>query len=145
MIIDANVILRAFLPDEEQDQAQALIRDHVLGHVHLAAPELVLYEVTNAVLQAVRRGRLTSDQADGILSSFEGLALTVKPVGWRAMFSIAQRLGRSAYDAAYLALAEADDQPLITGDTRMYNAVRAEFPLVRWIGDYQGLPRLSEI
>ncbi len=139
MIVDANVILRAFLPDEAQDQAQALIRDHVLGQVQLAAPELLLYEVTNAVVQARRRGRLTDEQAEGILSSFEGLGISLKPVSWRRMFSIAQRFGCSAHDAAYLALAEADDQPLITGDVRMYNAVREHLTKVHWLGDYQRL------
>ena len=36
MIVDASVVLRAFFPDE--DQAQALIREHVIGQVALAAP-----------------------------------------------------------------------------------------------------------
>lgn len=138
MIVDANVILRAFLPNEGQGQAQALIRDHVLEHAQLAAPELLLYEVTNAVVQARRRGRLTDEQAESVLSSFEGLAITLKPVGWRPMFSVAQRFDRSTYDAAYLALAEADDQILVMGDARMYNAVHEHFPQVRWIGDYPG-------
>lgn len=139
MIVDANVILRAFFPDEEQECAQALIRDHVIGHVQLEAPDLLLYEVSNAVVQARRRGRLTDEQAEDILSSFEGLGITLKPVDWRQMVPIALRFDRSAYDAAYLALAEPDAQPFITGDARMYNAVREHLPHVRWIGDYQSL------
>jgi predicted nucleic acid-binding protein len=137
VIVDASVILRAFFPDEEQDQAQALIRDHVIGHLQLEAPDLLLYEVTNAVVEARHRARLNDEQAADILSSFEGLGITFKPVSWKQMLPIALRFDRSAYDAAYLALAEADDQPLITGDARMYNAVREHLPWVQWIGDYQ--------
>lgn len=137
MIVDASVILSAFFPDEAQDQAQALIRDHVIGHLQLAAPTLLLYEVTNAVLQARRRGRINDEQADDILSSFDGLRIALKPVSWQQMLPLAVRFDCSAYDAAYLALAEVAEQPLITGDSRMYNAVREHLDWVRWIGDYQ--------
>ena len=49
MIVDASVILAAFFPDEAQARAQALIRDHVIGRRQLAAPTLLLYEVTNCL------------------------------------------------------------------------------------------------
>ncbi len=136
MIVDASVILSAFFPDEAQDRAQALIRDHVIGHVQLTAPTLLLYEVTNAVLQARRRGRIDDEQADDILSSFEGLGIALESVTWQQMLPLAVRFDRSAYDAAYLALAEVTEQPLITGDSRMYNAVREHLDWVQWIGDY---------
>lgn len=136
MIVDASVILSAFFPDEAQRQAQALIRDHVIGHVQLTAPTLLLYEVTNAVLQARRWGRINDEQADDILSSFEGLRITLEPVTWQQMLPLAVRFDRSAYDAAYLALAEVTEQRLITGDARMYNAVREHLDWVEWLGDY---------
>ena len=137
MIVDASVILSAFFPDEAQGQAQALIRDHVIGHLELAAPTLLLYEVTNAVLQARRRERINDEKADDILSSFEGLRIALKPVSWQQMLPQAVRFDCSAYDAAYLALAEATGQPMVTADSRMYNAVREHLPWVQWIGDYQ--------
>jgi len=137
VIVDASVILAAFFPDEEQTEAQALIRDHVIGRLQLVAPNLLLYEVTNAVVQARRRGRISDEQAEDILSSFEGLGIALRPVTWQQMLPVALRFDRSAYDAAYLALAEATDQPLVTGDSRMYNAVREHLDWVKWIGDYQ--------
>lgn len=137
MIVDASVVLSAFFPDEDQDQAQALIRDHVIGHLQLMAPDLLLYEVTNAVLQARRRRRISDEQAEQILSSFEELGISLTPVSWKQMIPLALHFDRSAYDAAYLALAEATAQPLITGDSRLYNAVRGQLDWVKWIGDYQ--------
>ena len=137
MIVDASVILGAFFPDEEQTEAQALIRDHVIGRLQLVAPSLLLYEVTNAVVQARRRGRISDEQVEDILSSFEGLGIALRPVTWQQMLPLALRFDRSAYDAAYLALAEATDQPLVTGDSRMCNAVREHLDWVKWIGDYQ--------
>ena len=137
MIVDASVVLSAFFPDEDQAHAQALIREHVMGHVEMVAPTLLLYEVTNAVVQAQRRGRISDEQAGNILTSFEGLGIALKPVTWQQMLPLARRFDRSAYDAAYLALAETCKQRLITGDRRLYNAVHEHLDWVQWIGDYQ--------
>jgi predicted nucleic acid-binding protein len=136
MIVDANIILQAFFPDEVQPKAQALIRDHVSGRVQLAAPTLLVYEVANAVLQAVRRGRVTAEDAEAILVAVEGLGIETEPVSWQQMLPLARRFDRSAYDAAYLALAEARGEPLVTGDEKLYNAVRHDLDWVQWIGDF---------
>lgn len=136
MIVDASVILSAFFPDEDQAQAQSLIREHVMGRVPLVAPTLLLYEVTNAVVQAQRRGRISDEQAEKILTSFEGLGIDLRPVTWQQVLPLALRFDRSAYDAAYLALAETSEQPLITGDRRLYNAVHEHLDWVQWMGDY---------
>jgi predicted nucleic acid-binding protein len=136
MIVDASVVLSAFFPDEDQAQAQAVIREHVIGRVTLLAPTLLLYEVTNAVVQARRRGRINEGQAESILAAFEGLAIPLAPVTWQQILALALQFDRSAYDAAYLALAGTTGQPLITGDRRLYNAVQEHLDWVQWIGDY---------
>jgi len=136
MIVDASVILRALFPDEDQAQAQALIREHVMGRVELAAPTLILYEVTNAVVQARRRERISDEQAGNVLISFEGLGIALRPVTWQQILPLALRFYRSAYDAAYLALAEMTERPLITGDRRLYNAVHEHLDWVQWVGDF---------
>jgi predicted nucleic acid-binding protein len=135
MIVDASIILQAFFPDEVQPKAQALIRDHVSGRVQLGAPTLLMYEVTNAVLQAARRERVTDEDAKAILVAVEGLGIGIKPVDWQQMLPMARRFDRSAYDAAYLALAKAQEESLVTGDLRLYNAVHDHLDWVQWIGD----------
>jgi hypothetical protein len=71
--------------------------------------------------------RLISDeQAETILSSFEGLGIALRPVTWQHLLPLALRFDRSAYDAAYL----------IAGDSWMYHAVREHLDWVQWLGDY---------
>jgi predicted nucleic acid-binding protein len=136
MIIDANVILRAFFPDESQEKAQAVVRDHVAERVRLKAPDLLPYELSNAVWQAERRERISQDQADQIISSMEGLLVEIQPLEWGEMLPMARHFECSAYDAAYLTLAQKLSERLVTGDKRLYNAVHEHLDWVVWIENY---------
>jgi len=136
MILDASVLLSAFFPDETQEQAQSVLREHEAGRVLLKAPALLTYEVTNAVWQAERRGRISSAQTNEILKAAAGLDIELFPLEWGESLPLARRFGRSAYDAAYLTLAERLGETLITGDLRLYNAVHPAMGWVVWIGDY---------
>lgn len=138
MIVDASVLLSAFFPDEAQPQAQAVLRGHASGKDRLKAPALIVYEVTNAVWQAERRGRITSEQADQILGAASGLDIELLALNWGESLPLARRFGRSAYDAAYLALAEGLKEDLITADERLYNSVNSKLEWVLWLGDYAG-------
>jgi predicted nucleic acid-binding protein len=46
------------------------------------------------------------------------------------------KLAISGYDAAYIALAEALETELWTGDRKLFEKVRDRTESVRWIGDY---------
>ena len=126
MILDASVLLCAFFPDEAQPQAQALLRQHASGQMQLKAPELILYEVGNAVCQAERRGRIAEAQAAEILQTASELNIDLLPLEWGEMLPMARRFECSAYDAAYLRLAERVAEPFVTGDKRLYNAIHPQ-------------------
>ncbi|MBN2387232.1 MAG: type II toxin-antitoxin system VapC family toxin [Anaerolineales bacterium] len=137
MIIDASVLLSAFFPDEAQAQAQAILYAHASGQGRLKAPTLVAYEVSNAVWQAERRGRITSAQADEIMQTVAGLEIELLPLDWGEMLPLARQYKRSAYDAAYLTLAQRAGETLVTGDLHLYSAVKGKLDWVVWIGDYR--------
>jgi predicted nucleic acid-binding protein len=136
MIIDASVLLSAFFPDESQVQAQQLVREHVAGRISLKAPTLLPYEISNAIWQAERRTRISRIQADGVLKACIGLDIEIIPQAWGVMLSLARRFNCSAYDAAYLSLAQSRGEPLITADERLVRAVRDQLDWVIWIRDY---------
>ncbi len=137
MIADASVLLCAFFPDESQAQAQILLREHAAGRERLKAPTLVVYEVSNAVWQAERRGRISSAQADKILQAASGLEIELLPLDWGESLPLARKFDRSAYDAAYLSLADRLHERMITADKRLYNAVHSKLKWVEWIGNYR--------
>jgi predicted nucleic acid-binding protein len=134
VVIDASVILRGFFPDEAgQVEAQALIRAYAQQEVELVAPTLLPYEVTNAILQAVTRDRIDLETGREILTAFQALGIPTTEVPWHRALALAHAHDRSAYDGAYLALAEETGGELVTGDRRLHNAVKDHLPWVLWI------------
>lgn len=134
MIVDASVLLSAIFPDEAQPQAQALLRRHVAGQERLRAPHLLLYEVNHALWRAERRGRVSPAQVDQMLEALKRLELEFLSPDWQEILPLARQTNCSAYDAAYLALAQQMGEPLVTADERFYNAVAGQFPGVRRLG-----------
>jgi predicted nucleic acid-binding protein len=95
----------------------------VLSAEDLHAPGLIDYEVVAAVRGLVLRRQLSAERAAGVLADFEDLPMERWPADAalrRRAFQMRDAL--SAYDAAYVALAEAMDCPLVTRDRRLARA-----------------------
>lgn len=142
-MIDTSVVLAFYLPAEPYKvQALALLADYAAGTVKLLTPTLTYYEVLNVVSRAVRglkQGQqLAHNDGIAILSAVRSLPLEERSVRGleQRILEIAERYQRSAYDAAYLALAEEMGVDLVTGDHRLFNAVSGDFPWVRFLADY---------
>ena len=88
----------------------------------LHAPHLVDLEVTQALRRYVRTGIIPADRGAEALADLGDLPLTRYPHQVLLPRIWELRHGLTAYDAAYLALAEVLDAPLITRDRALANA-----------------------
>jgi len=143
-VVDASVFLRSVFPDEEgHDQALAIMKDHAFGALELVAPTLLPYEVANCILLSLQGKRptrnLIKEDAVRILADFQELRVHTEVVDPEKMLQIGEAHQRTAYDAAYLALAERKGLQLITGDKRLYNGVKGKLDWVKWVGDYRSV------
>jgi predicted nucleic acid-binding protein len=137
IIADAGVLVAAYLQDEPtHESALGLVRVLAEGTVRWLAPSLLPYEFTNAMLKALRAGRLDEDTLEQAIAETAKLTVFTLAVDQLATLALARRFGRSAYDAAYLALAEQENAPLITADRRLHNAVKEALPWVIWVADW---------
>ena len=64
------------------------------------------------------------------------LGIELREVDPVKVLELALQHGLAAYDAAYLAVAESEGCELWTADRPLYDAVKDNNRLVRWIGDY---------
>lgn len=116
IVLDASSAVCVLL-NSPVDRA-ARIRERLRGE-ELQAPHLIDLEVAHALRRMVLIGDLTSAGAEEALNSLAWLEVDRHPhypfLGdiWR------MRSNRTAYDAAYVALAEFLRAPLITLDGRM--------------------------
>ncbi len=140
LVVDASVALKWVLRDEEATlQADALLNDLLAGRVSLFAPSLFDYEITNALKVTVAKGRMTESKAQTALADFRLYSIERMdfPPVQDAAFKFALQYNRSAYDSAYVALAQSLGGWLFTGDKRLFNAIGEAIDWVKWIGDYR--------
>jgi predicted nucleic acid-binding protein len=136
VVIDASVALKWRLRDEEAtQQADALLEDFLAGKLQL----LFDYEIANALRVAVTRQRLSEQDAAAALADFAQYTIVRYDFSGisRRTFHLSGQHQRSAYDSAYMALAQAQGVWFFTGDKRLFNAVGQALAWVKWLGDYQ--------
>lgn len=137
VVVDTSISLKWALDDEEDvDQAVAIRNDAVRGQFQIVVPSLWLYEVSNGLVMATRRGRISHDVGEQALTHMLALGVRLADPQTESVYLEALRHGITAYDASYLALAEALGVSLWTGDRRLYDKVSKSASFVRWIGDY---------
>jgi predicted nucleic acid-binding protein len=139
LVIDASVALKWRLRDEEAtSQADALLDDFLAGKLELLTPTLFDYEIANALRVAVTRQRLSEQDAAVALADFAQYTIVRYDFTGIASltFHLSGQYQRSAYDSAYLALAQSQGVWFVTGDKRLFNAVGHVLSWVKWLGDY---------
>lgn len=128
IVVDASVLYSIVAEDGENAHH---LRER-LAPEELAAPHLVDVEVTSALRREHRTGRIGAERAAQALADLSLLPL--RRVGHTLLLDRiwALRDHLTAYDAAYVALAETLDAPLLTADARLAKAsgVRCDVQLV---------------
>jgi predicted nucleic acid-binding protein len=140
IVIDASVALKWRLRDEEATtQADAILDDFLASRLELLTPTLFDYEIANGLRVAVTRRRLTEDEAAAALADFAQYSISRHDFAGLATvaFQLSGQHQRSAYDGAYLALAQFQDTWFYSGDKRLFNAVGHALAWVKWVGDYR--------
>lgn len=117
LVADATVLAAVIFGEAEQQQAVALLRGRTLS-----APHLLHYEMTNVALKKLRRERLSESAIAESLETYAALAVERYAVATQPVLSLAQRDDLTAYDAAYLWLAEQLEAPLATFDGQLARA-----------------------
>jgi predicted nucleic acid-binding protein len=127
-VLDASVALAWCFEDEGGDTAIAVLER--MRSDEAVVPAIWPLEVTNGLVTAERKGRLSPRAAAQALSMLAALPVVVEPLArlrtFETTFRLARTRGLSSYDASYLELAARLGVPLATLDARLAQAARAE-------------------
>ena len=137
-VIDASVVLKWVLDDEAHVEQARALRDACLidGTVEFHAPELMVYELTNAIRKAAYNTRLPLHIAEEALTTLLEAPIELHGPDPLTALGIGLRMTVSGYDACYVALADALGVECWSGDERLVRACERPAPYVRSIGDY---------
>lgn len=121
VVIDANLLVVLVTDEERGPPVSAKLGEWASGGEALHAPALARYETANALTRLVAGGRIDPEQATRAWGAASEVPVTYHgDVAGPDIIAIALRLERrSAYDAAYLALAIELDAVLWTLDGRL--------------------------
>jgi predicted nucleic acid-binding protein len=125
-VVDSSIALTWCFEDEaspETDRLFERVRDD--GAV---VPGLWHLEVANVLLRAEQRGRISRADVARRLMLISDLPIATDqettPRAWRETLSLARAENLTAYDAAYLELAERRGLPLMTRDNELGAAAK---------------------
>lgn len=129
IVVDASVLATAIGDDgDDGDRARSRLLDE-----RMFAPELLDLEVASVWRRAVRGGRMTEHRARQALADLAVLPLARAPHASLMSRIWELRDNLTIHDAAYVALAEGLDAPLLTADRKLTrtSGTRCVFELVR--------------
>ena len=141
VVVDTSIALKWVLEEADSNKADTLLAEWIKKGMLIIAPNLLAYEITNALYRKVRKGEITLDRAKEALAE---ISLAEIEFDFSSDFTLSTRAIELAnqfnlpatYDSHYLALAERKGCELWTADLRMWNSVKGKLDWVRWMGDY---------
>ena len=128
VVADASFCGAWILADEFSEEADRLLSQLVKGTVQLAVPALWHYEMMNLLRSALRRKRLAPEDVSEAIDALEQVPILLEDLpggpARRRVFHLAVQFDLSAYDAAYLELADRLKIRLVTCDAKLNAAAK---------------------
>jgi predicted nucleic acid-binding protein len=126
VVVDASIVVDFLLDEDRAAPMEGLLRSE---DEDLWVPAVCDVEVAGAIRRTVLSGSLSLKRAGALIESY--LDLPIERHGHEGLLLRMLELAENftAYDAAYVALAERLDSRLITSDKRLARAVAAHTQL----------------
>jgi predicted nucleic acid-binding protein len=128
-VVDASFAGSWILPDEHSGACESVLQAVLNGKEDLAVPDLWAYEMLNLLLSACRRERINVDRLEEAVNLVRRIPVSYydhqTSLLQNRVIRLAVRFSLSAYDAAYLELADRLQCPLRSLDRNLTAAARS--------------------
>ena len=132
-VVDASVAARFLLVEELSDNAGQILKDFLDGVIDLRTPQLLVYEVGNALSMSVLNGFITVHEAGQKLHSLLKLKMNILSLDEKdhqAILAWSTENEVTYYDGAYVISSKKIGAPLITADDLLYEKAKRKIPVV---------------
>lgn len=114
IVSDTNIFLAVAL--EEESKSRII---EITDGCSLHAPEILYYEIGNALLAMIKRRQIETSDVQAIYSVTQQIPVSLAKVSIPKALEIAIEHNIYAYDAYFLEVAQTLSSPLLTLDTRL--------------------------
>ena len=136
VVVDASVITKWFVQEEYSTNALKLRDDYTNRLTDIAAPELLPFEVINALRYNPEFGEKDTKES---AKALERYSLWLSPIlGKLAEKTIenALKYGITIYDSSYMSLADLESKTFYTADEKLLAKLK-DNPCVRHVSEYK--------
>jgi predicted nucleic acid-binding protein len=142
LVLDASTAAKWFLDEEDSDRALRVRDAHIDGSIKLTAPDLIVYEIANALNY---NSKVSDAQLAAQVQDFSDYDLDLVPPSAEyatRTVKIARELSVSVYDASYIALSDIIATNLITADKKLHQRIvkKRQSYLLHEMGQTWNLP-----
>ena len=124
MVIDASVILKWFIQENDSNKAAEIKKAHTIGASYIAIPDLALYEIGNVLRY---KPEFSSHEVTICLTEIYDLNIDIISPNVEMLASVSEisrRYDITFYDAVYIVLAQELGLDFVSADSRLYHKTK---------------------
>jgi predicted nucleic acid-binding protein len=145
IVVDANVVIKAYIPETLSERAESLFIKAEKTETSLSAPDLIYPEIGNILWKRQKLKELTVSEIEEISREILNLPLKIIPSKsiLQLAIDIGIKYGITVYDAVYVSVAKIYETKLVTADERLVDKL-SKTPLsknIEWLGEYMNYGR----
>ena len=124
LVLDASIVIKWFYGEADSAEALEILEYMHKGKIHCLAPDLIIYEVANALWKGKKapRARIFEALDDLHASSLKIVRLSDGII--KSAVEIMTRYDLSFYDSVYAGMAAVLDLPLLTANMKHHGKVK---------------------
>ncbi|KXA94717.1 hypothetical protein AKJ36_02345 [candidate division MSBL1 archaeon SCGC-AAA259I07] len=135
LVLDASVVTKWFKKEKFTDAALKIREEFRKGEHELIVPDLVLYEISNAMrYDESFTPEMIKDSQDSLMDMEMEIVTPTREI-LKNSVDIAEEREITIYDASYMALAELIEATLITADGKLFEEIK-DMSFVQFISEF---------
>lgn len=134
VVIDTSVAFKWIREEDTRHLSLELLHQYLFGKEQVIVPELLLYELANALSSKTELTVEDIEQAWDLFADFNVPTFTPTADFLQKCLRFAKKYQVSVYDATYAVLAEEKKCDLITADDKFVDKVN--LPFIKKLADY---------
>lgn len=127
VVVDASVIVKWFVEEEGSDKALELRDKYINGEISIIAPELITFEVLNALHYKRLFSESEMKEISEALEAYSLALHSLKGEYAEKTIEIAFKNNITIYDSSYIALATTRNTYMYTADEKLIDKLKEEF------------------